>query len=83
MTILEHRFLLELFSQQTRVMKSLVEVLRSQGFVKQGDLEAYDALVEQNESVQLAIRRLSAEQYLNTAKTYGVKVGFSVTDLGL
>jgi len=69
----EHRLMIHMFQQQMMVIKSLIETLKSQGFVQGGDLEAYDALVCSSESVRSEIESQVAKDYREAALTCGVK----------
>jgi hypothetical protein len=75
MTPNEHQMLITLFQHQTFVIKSLIEVLKSQGLVKEGDLAAYDALLEANDKVRSALVLQVEEDYREAASIHGVITG--------
>ena len=77
MTPKEHRMLITMFQYQTLAFKSLIEVLRSQGFVKEGDLDAYDALLSLNDKVRSELVLQVEEDYLEAARVCGVATGLS------
>jgi hypothetical protein len=75
MTPAEHRLLVEMFKQQRMVFVTLVETLKSQGIVQDGDLLAYDALVNENESHRDELEAQVEAEYQGFAKVLGVQTG--------
>lgn len=53
----------------------LIEVLKSQGLVKEGDLAAYDALISNSVSAQIVLERAVEGQYLELADNLDVVTG--------
>ena len=64
-----------LFQHQTFVIKSLVEILKSQGAVKEGDLEAYDALFCSDDIARIGLEQQVALDYQEAAAIHGVTTG--------
>jgi hypothetical protein len=75
MTVDEHQMMRALFQHQTFVIKSLVEVLKSQGLVKEGDMAAYDALFCSNDIARSGLEQQVAFDYQEAAAIYGVTTG--------
>jgi hypothetical protein len=57
------------------IPKSLVEVLKSQGLVKEGDMAAYDALFCSNDIARSGLEQQVAFDYQEAAAIYGVTTG--------
>lgn len=75
MTPTEHRLVLEMFKQQTRVISTLTAVLESRGILEKGDLEAYDALQSADELQVDELEGEVATMYERFAEALGVKTG--------
>ena len=67
--------MIAMFQRQTFVVKSLIEVLKSQGLVKEGDLAAYDALLCSNDKFRSRLEAQVEEDYQATAEAFGVRTG--------
>jgi hypothetical protein len=74
MTQKEHTLMIYMFAQQSMVIKSLVEILKSRNVLDDGDLDAFDALVLRHETLnENGVIDHVAKEYQGFAKTLGVK----------
>jgi hypothetical protein len=71
----EHRLIVQMFIQQTRVISALTAVLESQGIIQQNDLDAYDTLISADETRVSELELEIKEAYQGFAKLLGVNVG--------
>lgn len=77
MTKNEHKLIVQMFIQQTRMFSALIAVLESREILQKSDLEAYDALLSADESQADEIGRDLETIYRGFATAFGVKTGLS------
>jgi hypothetical protein len=73
MTANEHKLMVFMFTRQTMLLKSFAEILRSRGVVEQGDIEAFEALVRQQEIVDHELFHAVVDQYSAFARDLGLQ----------
>jgi len=75
MTESEHKLIIQMLIQQTRMFSTLIAVLESQGVIQKDDLDAYDALLSENDPEQAKEIDQGVELiYRGFAKALGVNV---------
>lgn len=77
MTNREHQLVIEMFKHQTLVFATLIETLKSQGIVQNGDLAAYDQLLSQDENLRNVLEKQVEDQYCDMARILGVNVALA------
>lgn len=77
MTNREHQLVIEMFKHQTLVFATLIETLKSQGIVQNGDLAAYDQLLSQDENLRNVLEKQVEDQYRDMARILGVNVALA------
>jgi hypothetical protein len=76
MTPQEHLFFLTLYARQSFKFNILYEILKSQGLIQNGDLQAYQALFSEEKPQEFAAwLKKSWESYQATAVALGVTTG--------
>lgn len=66
-----------MFKHQTLVFATLIETLKSQGIVQNGDLAAYDQLLSQDENLRNVLEKQVEDQYRDMARILGVNVALA------
>jgi hypothetical protein len=74
MTPNEHRLVLHMFIQQTRMVSTLIEVLKSREVLEDDDLDAYGALQSADESLEDETSRALEIVYRSLAKVFDVPI---------
>jgi len=76
MTENEHQLIIQMFTQQTRMISTLLDVLANRGVIQKDDLDAYDALQAETEpALAKEIGRDVGLIYRGYAKAFGVQIG--------
>jgi hypothetical protein len=76
----EHRLIIEMLQQQTVAFAALVEVLKQQGIVQEGDLDAYHEMLDRSGKLTL-VQDQAAKAYQESATRHGVETGIDPDDL--
>lgn len=72
MTRKEHTLMVHMFTRQTMLISSIVEVLKSRNFFEPDDIEAFEALVRQRENENQEIFHAVVNQYTVFAPGLGL-----------
>jgi hypothetical protein len=72
MTKDEHKLMVWMFTRQTMLIEALVELLKSRGIVESSDVEAFEALVFERETLDRAILESVGSQYTKFAQLLGI-----------
>jgi len=75
MTSNEHRLVLQMFTQQARMMSTLIAILESRGVLEESDLLAYDALQVADETQVDELEQEVRKVYQGFATFLGLKTG--------
>jgi hypothetical protein len=74
MTTEEHRLIIDMFTNQQRLIETLVQVLKSANLLPKGEtLDAYEALAFPSEAARTQLERQVHGDYLNAGTILGVK----------
>ncbi len=80
MTRKEHTLMVHMFTRQTMLISSIVEVLKSRNFFEPDDIEAFEALVRQRENENQEIFHAVVNQY--TVFAQGLGLGDDLPQVG-
>ena len=74
MTTEEHRLVIDMFTNQQRLIETLVQALKSNDLLPKGEgLGAYDAIAFPDEDARTRLERQVHADYLNAGTILGVK----------
>jgi len=76
----EHTLMVHMFTRQTMLISSIVEVLKSRNFFEPDDIEAFEALVRQRENENQEIFHAVVNQY--TVFAQGLGLGDDLPQVG-
>jgi len=71
----EHILMVHMFARQMMLFQSLLEILKSRGVLQRGDIEAFEALVREEEQEHLEIFHAVVNQYQAFARELGIQEG--------